>query len=118
VENVGNNEFIVGQLPNAVQFSTVNKIIPMDVNHDGNLDVILGGNMHGAEIETARHDASFGLVLLGDGKGSFIVQDNQKINLDLSGDLKDLKLIKISDTQFLIQANNNSSLRFVEISLP
>ena len=39
-----------------------------DFNQDGNLDILVAGNLYTAEVETPRNDAGIGLVLLGDGK--------------------------------------------------
>jgi len=71
VENVGNGEFKLKPLPIKAQFSTVNAIESVDINQDGNLDVILTGNQFDIETQSPRLDASNGLVLLGDGNGNF-----------------------------------------------
>jgi enediyne biosynthesis protein E4 len=42
-----------------------------DVDGDGNLDAILGGNLYNSEAETPRNDASYGLWIKGDGNGEF-----------------------------------------------
>ena len=49
----------------------IRDFILQDVNGDGKKDIICGGNMYGAEVETVRYDAGVGLLLYGDGKGGF-----------------------------------------------
>ncbi|GAB3925063.1 VCBS repeat-containing protein [Larkinella terrae] len=71
IENLGNGEFRMTPLPRMAQQSPVFEIIPQDVNHDGKLDAVLTGNFYPNEVNMGRQDASFGLVLLGDGHGHF-----------------------------------------------
>jgi hypothetical protein len=41
--NKGNGKFEIQLLPK-VQFSSVNAICPLDINNDGYIDLVLGGN--------------------------------------------------------------------------
>jgi hypothetical protein len=70
LENKG-GAFIAKPLNYQAQFSNINSIVVNDVDNDGNLDAILGGNLYNAEVETPRNDASYGLWIKGDGKGGF-----------------------------------------------
>jgi hypothetical protein len=58
-----------------VQLSSVNAIACTDINGDGFPDLILGGNEFGFLPQFGRLDASFGDILLGDGKGNFTCLD-------------------------------------------
>jgi hypothetical protein len=58
-------------LPKLAQVSPIMESVVADVNGDGNLDILVVGNMFGAEVETTRYDASIGTVLLGDGRLNF-----------------------------------------------
>ncbi|GAB3318684.1 VCBS repeat-containing protein [Larkinella ripae] len=71
VENRGNGEFTLTPLPLLAQQSPVFGIVVQDVNRDGKLDAVLTGNFYPNEVNMGRQDASFGLVLLGDGRGHF-----------------------------------------------
>ncbi|MEY3499568.1 MAG: putative adhesin, partial [Bacteroidota bacterium] len=44
--NKGNGKFEIKALPKEIQYSSVNTICTMDVNKDGILDIILGGNQY------------------------------------------------------------------------
>ena len=48
-------------------------IISVDINKEEDLDIIYGGNLYSAQIETCRHHASIGRILLGNGAGKFSV---------------------------------------------
>ena len=69
--NDGQGKFTATALPNHAQLFPIRDFILQDVNGDGKKDIICGGNMYGAEVETVRYDAGVGLLLYGDGKGGF-----------------------------------------------
>lgn len=71
LENKGQGHFDMNALPNEAQVSSVNDILVIDLNQDGNKDLVLAGNLFPAEVETPRNDAGIGLVLLGDGNNNF-----------------------------------------------
>ena len=53
------------------QLSAVRSTLCADFSGNGFRDVLLAGNLFGAEVETTRHDASNGLFLANDGNGGF-----------------------------------------------
>ena len=71
LQNNGNGTFTATPLPTAAQVSPIRGIIVRDVDGDGNLDLIVAGNLYDTEWNTPRADASNGLWLRGDGKGHF-----------------------------------------------
>ncbi|KAA9347019.1 VCBS repeat-containing protein [Larkinella humicola] len=88
LENRGNGEFKVTPLPRLAQQSPVFEIIPQDVNHDGKMDAVLTGNFYPNEVNMGRQDASFGLVLLGDGRGHFKPLMPRESGLFITGDAR------------------------------
>jgi len=69
--NDGNTNFTIKKLPPQTQFSCINDMALLDLNDDGHLDIIYGGNDHALKPQFSQLDASFGGVLLGDGKADF-----------------------------------------------
>jgi hypothetical protein len=55
-------------LPRYTQMSIVRSIIGTDVNHDGAMDLVIGGNFYGTDAQFGRYDASVGAILIGDGR--------------------------------------------------
>lgn len=106
--------FEIHDLPNLAQLSSINQIIVKDFNKDSNLDVIVAGNLHSSEVETPRNDASNGLLLSGDGNGSFEAVPSRVSGLYAPGDVKDVAEIKISNQDYLIMAKNNDFIQFVK----
>ena len=71
LHNDGGGAFTASPLPNLAQIAPIKGIIATDVDGDGNLDLIVAGNLYDAEPNTPRADAGNGLWLRGDGKGHF-----------------------------------------------
>jgi hypothetical protein len=103
-------------LPLEAQLSSINQILVDDFDKDGNLDAVIAGNLHASEVETPRNDASNGLFLQGDGKGHFKAISGRESGLYILGDTKDLQLITIEDTRYIIAAKNNDYLQSVRLN--
>jgi enediyne biosynthesis protein E4 len=105
--NEGSGKFTVKQLPVMAQLSCTNAIKPIDVNGDGLLDLVTGGNQFGFLPQFEKLDGSFGDVLINTGKGDFIWQENKKTGLNLRGELRDIATIENSKGVFLLFLQNN-----------
>jgi hypothetical protein len=108
--------FSAKPLPYQAQFSNINSIVVKDVDSDGNLDAILGGNLYNAEVETPRNDASFGLWLKGDGKGGFDTQLPRESGLVMRGDVRNMKTIQVGEQTHLLVAKNDEALQQIRIN--
>ncbi|MBU2946173.1 VCBS repeat-containing protein [Zobellia uliginosa] len=115
VEN-NNGEFIVHKLPTRAQFTSINKFEIFDYNGDNFPDILIGGNLYEAEVETPRNDSGIGLVLVGNSKGHFEVLDMNESGFYVPGEIRDIKSIKIGNQQkpAFIFARNNDSLLLIE----
>jgi len=71
LQNNGNGTFTPVRLPNLAQISPIRGIVARDVDGDGNLDLIVAGNLTEMEPNTTPPDAGNGLWLRGDGQGHF-----------------------------------------------
>lgn len=117
LENVNGQEFQIKPLHPMAQFSSVNSILIEDIDGDTNPDVILAGNMYGAEVETPRNDASYGLYLQADGKGGFIPFAPDKSGLLVEGDVKRASFIGLPNGQRgVIFGTNNDYLKLLKIN--
>jgi hypothetical protein len=109
-------KFIAKPLPYQAQFSNINALVVEDIDRDGNLDVVLGGNLYNAEVETPRNDASYGLWLKGDGANGFRAQAPRETGLVVRGDIRNMKPIKVGDQTHLLVAKNNQALQQIRIN--
>ncbi len=106
--NEGNGQFTIKKLPNQVQLSCVCDISCDDVNGDGHLDLVMGGNNFEFKPQYSRLDANFGSVLLGDGAMNFNWQNYNQSGFFIKDEIKHLKQFKdASGKTFLIAAINN-----------
>ncbi|MEB2785432.1 VCBS repeat-containing protein [Algoriphagus persicinus] len=105
LENNGSG-FQVKSLPRIAKSFPIFSILPIDLNQDGNLDLILGGNQTYTRIRIGLMDAGLGLVLLGDGKGNFTLLSPAESGLAIKGDIKSILPIKTNTgTQLLFGIN-------------
>ncbi|ULC58019.1 VCBS repeat-containing protein [Flaviramulus sp. BrNp1-15] len=108
IENLGNNNFSISELPLEVQISPVNGILSEDINNDGLLDIILVGNNYNTEVNGGRYDASIGNVLLNNGKGEFNIINNKKSGLSIIGDSKSIVKVNVKNKSLVVVGINNS----------
>ena len=73
-------------LPVQAQFSPVFAAEALDYDGDGNRDLVLGGNLHDARVRFGRYDASYGMLLRGDGQGGFAYVPQHTSGLGVRGD--------------------------------
>jgi hypothetical protein len=99
------------QLPTEAQFSSVYAISVDDFDKDGNTDLLLGGNLYRTKPEVGRYDASYGLLLRGDGKGKFIPVPSRESGLMLEGEVRDFISLQTSRGKLIVAGRNNDSLR-------
>ena len=109
VNNGGQFEF--KPLPIEAQLAPIYAIEVLDIDNDGNLDIILGGNFYKVKPEVGRYDGSHGLLLKGDGKGGFKPVNTMDSGLFITGQIRDFALI---GNQLLV-AKNNDKLEVIQL---
>jgi hypothetical protein len=111
-----NGSFSARPLPQLAQLSSINKFIIDDFNEDGNLDVVLAGNLYNSEVETPRNDASFGLYLEGKGNGDFEVRTMMQSGLKIVGDVRGMELIKKNGEKHILVAKNDDWMQLIKVN--
>jgi hypothetical protein len=97
--NDGNGHFSIRPLPVMTQLSSINAIQTMDLNGDGNTDLVMGGNEFGFLPQFGRLDGSCGHILLGDGKGGFTWTAPDRSGVRLPGQIRDIRVIPGKDKE-------------------
>lgn len=113
-ENTGTG-FLPKALPKLAQVSPIYSIGSTDVNGDGKIDLILGGNQSQTKIRIGKMDASLGLVLLGDGQGNFIPLTPTESGLSIKGDIKSILNLESQGSKFLIFGINQQKPQVYQI---
>jgi hypothetical protein len=115
--NDGKASFTFSPFPNQAQVSTIQGIIPIDLNSDGNIDLITAGNYYEREVETTRSDASIGCVLIGKGNGQFDAMHPTDHGLNLYEDVRDIQLLKGKNGKMqLIAAINGKQAKIYSLN--
>jgi len=111
LENNGDKTFTVKSLPSLAQVSKVMTISTEDVNNDGKLDVIIGGNFNGASMYQAQYDGFFGLILKGDGKGNFTASVPTDNGFLMKGNVRDMKVVNTPKGKLYFVVRNNDTMQ-------
>ena len=113
MENNGQGKFQFHPFPNLAQIAPVMGSVVHDFNKDGHQDILIAGNHFDAEVETVRHDASNGLLLLGQADKSFEPKTFVESGFYAPLNVKDLKVIRsyAKGRALVLVANNNHDIR-------
>jgi len=111
--NNGDQTFQIKKLPPQAQFSCINDLELVDLNTDGNMDIVYGGNDYGLKPQFSQLDASFGGVLLGDGKGNFKWIDYNESGFFVEGVINSIKVFQSKKKQLNIIVGINNELPLV-----
>ncbi|HXB45383.1 MAG TPA: hypothetical protein VNV85_15060, partial [Puia sp.] len=114
-ENDGKGKFTFHPFCSLAQIAPVNSILCTDVNQDGNMDLILAGNEYQAGVSPGRYDASYGLLLTGNGKGGFDPVWPVASGLIMDGDVRDIKIVSANKQDVLLAAVNDDKLKAFSI---
>tara|TARA_R110000868_G_scaffold79850_4_gene227042 strand:- start:31203 stop:34565 length:3363 start_codon:yes stop_codon:yes gene_type:complete len=107
--NEGGGKFTIKKLPGRVQLSCVCGITCADVNNDGYLDLIMGGNNFEFKPQYSRLDANFGSILLGNDKLDFKWQNYDESGFFIKEEVKHIEQFKGKNgKKFVIVALNDN----------
>ena len=105
--NKGNGSFALQPLPTTAQFAPVYAALADDFDRDGHADLLLGGNFYGVTPVQGRYDASYGLLLSGDGKGGFVPVDLEASGLIIEGQVRHMARLRGANGERLIVVARN-----------
>lgn len=115
--NEGNGVFTIKKLPTRVQLSCVCGITCSDINNDGYIDLIMGGNNFEFKPQYSRLDANYGTVLLGNKELDFEWQDYSRSGFFIREEIKHLKQFKDRNGKsYLIAALNDTQPKIYRLN--
>jgi hypothetical protein len=112
--NTGRGGFAIKPLPVEAQFSPVYGISVEDYDGDGKADILLGGNFYQSKPEVGIYDASYGLLLKGDGKGNFTTVTEQQSGILVRGQVRNIATVKVGRKKLIVFSMNNAAPVFYE----
>lgn len=104
--NEGGFNFTAYPLPQEAQLAPVYAIEGGDFDQDGDLDLLLGGNLYRAKPEVGIYDASYGLFLLNEG-GRMKVSSRAN-EFHSKGEIRDIK--HIGNQIFVFRSNDSIAI--------
>ena len=105
--NEGNGKFSIYELPLEVQLSSVNAISCKDINDDGKIDIVLGGNITHCLPQFGRLDANYGIVLENKGTRKFEVIPPAQTGISVTGMVRDIVIISSKLEEYFLFLRNN-----------
>jgi len=88
LENQGDGNWVMHDLPLPAQMAPVFSILPVDANNDGLQDLILAGNLSETRSTMGPWDANYGQLFLNQGNGKFEYLPQHRSGLSLVGDIR------------------------------
>jgi len=105
--------FVVKALPEKAQFSPIYGICAGDMDSDGKIDLVLGGNQFNAQPQTGIYGADYGTVLRSTGDRTF--ETMMGSGFYINGQVRDIKEIDIGAKRYLLTALNNDRLKIFQV---
>ncbi len=113
--NDGKGNFIITDLPAAMQWAPVFAFCCRDFDGDAEPDLLAGGNFSGVTPYEGRYDAMLPTLAYGNGKGGFATYFPVAPALRVSGEVRDIQVLRFAGgRKVLAIARNNDVVRFIE----
>jgi enediyne biosynthesis protein E4 len=101
--------FVKNRLPSEVQYSSTYSVCALDVNGDGHIDLVGGGNLYATKPEIGRYDASQGWVCYGDSRGGWTYVAERSSGIRVDGEVRQILPIMVDGRSHLLFVRNNAS---------
>jgi enediyne biosynthesis protein E4 len=105
--NMGGGKFRMEAMPVGEQLSSINAVLLTDVNGDGHVDMVTGGNKFTFPPQFGRLDAGYGQVLLNDGRGKLSETGERVSGMHVKEEIKAIRLVKTKTNRLILIARNN-----------
>ncbi|RLD17720.1 MAG: hypothetical protein DRI69_11730 [Bacteroidetes bacterium] len=113
--NKSDLKFEMIELPVICQTGPIKAIAEGDFNNDGNSDFIYAGNHYPTEVETARYDGLQPGIAFGDGQGQFKCAYLYKNNAPITGDFRDIDIVRTTNGSIAIMTRNNGEVEVISL---
>ena len=115
--NDGGGEFAMQDLPKSAQSAPVFDIMVHDFDRDGQVEIVLAGNLSQVSTRLGRQSSGVGTLLVKRAAG-WVPIDNEHSGLFLNGDVRSLEIMKSRNIQpaTLLASQNNGPVMVYEIN--
>ncbi len=112
--NTNGTNFKAQNLPTETQISVINDVFVNDLNEDGKMDIVTGGNFYGTDAEFGRYDASIGATLINN-DSKFEAIPASESGLSIPGNVQHIKPITIDNKTYLLVVRNNEDSSLLKL---
>jgi hypothetical protein len=106
--------FTLRALPVEAQFAPVYAALADDYTGDGIADLVVAGNFSGVTPVRGRYDASYGLLLRGDGRGGLTSVDMEASHLAIEGEVRRMKPLRAANgDRLIVVARNDATVQIL-----
>jgi hypothetical protein len=117
IENLGNGKFKIKPLPIDCQLSAMYASSAVDVNGDGNTDIVMIGNGDINPYQYTPMDGTNGVVLINDGHGNFKALKPDENGFNNPGYGRSLRVIHDAQkNSIILVGNNNEAMKFFKLN--
>ena len=109
-ENQGDKAFTLHELPLSAQYAPIYGMIATDVNQDGFRDILAVGNFYDVQPSLGRYDASYGVIMMGEGNGNYKSLVPSESGFWVEGQCRDIQTIVVGNATWLVVAKNDDVL--------
>lgn len=114
LENTGEMNFKLHELPDDIQYSPVYASHMTDLNGDELPEILLGGNYYDCNIQMGRYDADYGSLLINE--GNFKFRTASLSGYKLKNQVKHLTPVRLSNSkELIVVGRNNDRLALIDI---
>ena len=115
----GKGGYALKPLPAEAQFAPVYAVVAGDYTGDGVPDLLLGGNFSGVTPTFGRYDASYGLLLQGDGAGGFAPVEMERSGVLIEGEVRHMRALRgANGDRLVVVARNDTTLQVLRARTP
>jgi hypothetical protein len=107
--------FEIRDLPIQAQYAPVYAVAAADIDRDGDLDIVLGGNESMVRVRIGKSDGNEGVLLINDGAGKFTYLPQEQSGLKLKADVRSLLFMANNGVTTLIVGQNGHPVRTYQI---
>lgn len=115
--NKGNGMFAIQKLPVRAQLSCINAIVCKDVNSDGKVDIVTGGNRSGFPPQLQKLDASYGDVFINQGSGNFAWQGPLTTGLKVDGEVRNIVDLSVNGKEHMLFLRNDDYPKMFRLNI-
>jgi enediyne biosynthesis protein E4 len=114
--NMGDGTFTMQSLPISAQIAPIFDVLAEDIDQDGNIDLLISGNLFDADLQTGSYNSLNGLYLKWDGKGNFNVERAHNSGFRITGDGRSIQIINGVNGEKLVSViQHNGLLKVYEL---